>query len=653
MSQEMEEAAKHIYRQPDPTLYLKKVAFILLLSGIVGSLFVAFFYNSLRGKYQVETTSKEKVTRFSSAKDFKEYLLKGGSDETYFSATPMRGDVALKNEGLAQPSAATADRFSQTNVQVVGIDEPDILKTDGENIFFSQESPRILPLIESRGVADFAPMQSETKIIKAFPPDEMKDLNKIAYSGDLLLNNKVLIIFSGESILGYDVSRPESPEQKWENNLEDNYLVTARLYKDKLYLVLGNYINQESPCPVPVLKNKGLDVSLSCGEIYHPERPMSSNVLYSVLKIDPENGEVLEKISFLGNSGNGVAYMSYDWLYLTYSYHEDYAQIYYNFFLEGGANLLPVSVLEKLQKLVSYDISVGAKYVEVQNILSEYELSLGKNERLKFENEMNNKLMDFIQNHAREIERTGIVKVDLLNLKIATTGSVPGHPLNQFSLDEYKNKLRVAVSFGGFLGTTEQTNDLYILDQELDLEGEVTSFGKGERIYSVRFLGDKAYIVTFKETDPFFIVDLSDTKSPKITGELKIPGFSSYLHPIGSKILGIGKEGQYVKLSLFDVSDPYNPSEVSKYTLSEYWSEALDTHHAFMLDEKHKVFFIPGQRGGYAFSYADDKLEIRRVVSEEVAKRALYIDDYLYIVGENKIVVFDENDWEIAIDKTI
>jgi uncharacterized secreted protein with C-terminal beta-propeller domain len=171
--------------------------------------------------------------------------------------------------------------------------------------------------------------------------------------------------------------------------------------------------------------------------------------------------------------------------------------------------------------------------------------------------------------------------------------------------------------------------------------------GLTERIYSARFIEDKGYLVTFRETDPFYVLDLSDPENPELKGQLKIPGYSSYLHPITKdKILGIGKEGSNVKISLFDVSDPENPKEIAKYNLDEYWSDILNTHHAFLLDEKHQIFFLPGGRGGYIFFYKENKLELKRAVSDISAKRAIYINDYLCIIGENKIVVLNELNWE-------
>ena len=253
----------------------------------------------------------------------------------------------------------------------------------------------------------------------------------------------------------------------------------------------------------------------------------------------------------------------------------------------------------------------------------------------------------------RDLEKTGIVKIDLSDFKVVSAGSVPGHPLNQFSLDEYQDNLRIAVTIGerwwGLwfdVGANEMANDVYILDKDLKIKGSVKDLGLTERIYSARFVEDRGYLVTFRETDPFYVLDLSDPGNPAMTGELKIPGYSSYLQPISQdKILGIGKEGSQIKVSLFDTSSASNPKELAKYILNEYWSDVLSTHHAFLLDTKHEVFFLPGSQGGYIFSYKGDNLEMERAVSNIVAKRAIYLDDYLYIIGEDKIVVLNEIDW--------
>ncbi|OYT35502.1 MAG: hypothetical protein B6U87_00240, partial [Candidatus Aenigmarchaeota archaeon ex4484_52] len=212
------------------------------------------------------------------------------------------------------------------------------------------------------------------------------------------------------------------------------------------------------------------------------------------------------------------------------------------------------------------------------------------------------------------------------------------------SLDEYNNYLRTATTSGQW---SNSFSDIYVLDNDLNIVGSVRDLGKTEKIYSVRFLQDNAYVVTFRKIDPFYVLDLSDPLNPELKGELKIPGYSSYLHPIEkNKILGIGKEDSKIKISLFDVSNPENPVEVDKYILNEYWSDILNTHHAFLLDKKHNIFFLPGRKGGYVFSYENDKLHLKKTISNISAKRAIYIDDCLYIIGTDKIIVLDENKWE-------
>ena len=249
--------------------------------------------------------------------------------------------------------------------------------------------------------------------------------------------------------------------------------------------------------------------------------------------------------------------------------------------------------------------------------------------------------------------KTDIIKISIRDFSVDAMGTVPGQLLNQFSMDEYNEHLRVATTVGGgwfsFGGPQEQENDVYVLDKNLSTSGSLQGLGLNERIYSARFIQDKGYLVTFRQTDPFYVLDLSNPRKPEIKGELKIPGYSSYLHPISKdRILGVGKEGSKVKVSLFDVSSPSNPKEANTFVLEEYWSDILNTHHAFLLDDKHMVFFMPGGRGGYVLSYAEDNLVIKKAVSDINAKRALFINDYLYVVGEDKIIVFDENTWERA-----
>jgi uncharacterized secreted protein with C-terminal beta-propeller domain len=171
--------------------------------------------------------------------------------------------------------------------------------------------------------------------------------------------------------------------------------------------------------------------------------------------------------------------------------------------------------------------------------------------------------------------------------------------------------LATTTSSGSWLNQNQQ-NNLYVLNMNLSIVGKIENMAPGERIYSARFTGDKCYLVTFKQTDPFFVLDLKDPTAPKVTGQLKIPGYSSYLHPYDENhIIGLGKENSTVKLSLFDVSDMNNPVEIAKYVIGENAdyvnSIALYDPKAFLFDYQKQLLVIPVSITSYGQVNYDDK----------------------------------------------
>lgn len=630
-------------------------------------------------------TEGKDIKKFASEEEFKSYLQEAGSVQSAYldGGFGMGRGVMMKEMAVPPPMAATnggtstvlPDRVSQTNVQVLGIDEPDIVKTDSKNIYFSTESRWYGPFMRgaepmmdqgisaemNQKIAIMPPYQQEAgaKVIKAFPPADLAVESKINKSGNLLLYKNNLTVFSNNEITGFDVSDSKAPKEKWNLKFENNNsLVSSRLYGDKIYVVLKNYINESHPCPFKPMIGVNQDIVVGCADIYHPIVPVRTDSVFVALVLDPVSGTVRNKISFVGSAdyaNSSIIYMSENALYVTYSYQESAVKFLAGFIGEKGQGLIPGSIVAKIQKLDGYDISEQSKLTELQSIFGKYSNSLSDDDRLKLSNEMTNRLADYSKAHKRDMEKTGIVKVGLQGFKVEATGAVPGYPLNQFSLDEYAGDLRIATTVGenniwlGFTGTggrSESVNDVYVLSKDLSIQGSVKDLGKTERIYSVRFINDKGYLVTFRQTDPFYVLDLSDPKNPELKGELKIPGYSSYLHPIAKNmILGVGKENWQVKISLFDVSSAAEPKEIAKYTLDESWTEVENNFHAFLQDEKHGVFFIPGSKGGYIFSYKGNKLELVKAVSQFTAKRAIYINDYLYIIGDAQIVVLNESDW--------
>ena len=598
------------------------------------------------------------IEKFSSEDDFKSYLQE--AELAYTETFGMMGavrEISMVEGTTPVPTVSiekgeVPERISETNVQVLGIDEPDIVKTDGKEIYFSSGKSYYW-----RQLWEVIPPKiiGQTQVIKAFPPTELSVEAKIDKKGDLLLDKNVLVIFSGNIIYGYDVSNPESPEKKWEMELEDkNYVLSARLYKDKIYLIIKTNINTYRPCPIKPLSVGGDSLTIKCTEIYHPVVSIPADVTYTAIVFDPSSGKVEKNISFVGSSSQSILYMSENGIYVTYFYFGDSIKFFSDFLKEKCQDIVPDWVIEKMEKLTEYDISDSAKLVEFEVIMQKYISSLSKDEELRIQNEFTNRMTDYYKDHKRDLEKTGIIKIGLDNFNVLATGNVSGRLLNQFSLDEYKDHLRIATTIGGSFwgmrpigGIGESANDVYVLDKDLKITGLVKDLGLTEKIYSVRFIEDKGYLVTFRQIDPFFVIDLSNPQKPELKGQLKIPGYSSYLHPLTKdKILGIGKEGSKVKISLFNVEDPENPTELDKYSLDEYWSDILNTHHAFLLDKKHGIFFLPGNKGGYIFSYENYRLKLVKAVSDVRARRAVYINDYLYIIGDDKVIVLNEINWE-------
>lgn len=632
-----------------------------------------------KNSFSNQLSQNSELKTFASAEEFIAYL--DESDNLNYGYSGITRNMAMPEASFAMDEMVksqdmgmgigggedSAGRVSETNVQVVGIDEPDIVKTNGKEIFFSSlmnyyyRGTPTEPAFDGVAV-DFEdsrmimpPMQlADTKVINAYPVEDLELLkNSIPVTGNLLLSGDNLLVLTNQDIYGYDISDPANPKESWKVSLGKNtYLVTARLYDKQVYLITQQNINRARPCPIEPLFRGENALKIACSDIYYPIYPTSVDSTFTAINLNPANGQIDNSVSFVGSSYASTIYMSEKAIYATYNSDVSMYDFMYNFINNAITDLLPKDSLAKMRKMNNYDISTRAKMTELESILEDWMNSIDEDEMMRIENEMQNRSSAYYKEHMRELNGTGIVKIDLKNLSINSSGKVPGTLLNQFAMDEYDGYLRVATTIGdrwgfGFGSQGESANDVYVLDNNLKIKGSIMNLGLDERIYSVRFVGDNGYLVTFRQVDPFYILDLSNPSDPKMTGELKIPGYSSYLHPITKeKILGIGMEDGRVKLSYFDVSDPQSPREIDKYNLADYGSEALYDHHAFLIDTKHEIFFLPSYKGGYVFSYKNDKLELVRTVSLTDVKRAIYLDDYLYIIATDYIAVLNENDWE-------
>ncbi|MDY6777452.1 MAG: beta-propeller domain-containing protein, partial [Candidatus Nanohaloarchaea archaeon] len=343
-------------------------------------------------------------------------------------------------------------------------------------------------------------------------------------------------------------------------------------------------------------------------------------------------------------------YMSKDALYITYLRQKTQTQIVMDFLAAEADQFFDPATAEKIQQLPSQELSHHEKRERLASIIDNATRNMTYEQRQQFQRQIENAFENYTRKHRRDFTTTGIVKIPAGNIRPAATGTVPGRILNQFSIDEYRNHLRVATTVGipGSFTSRGSVNDVYVLDQRLSRTGAVQGLGLNERIYAVRFIRDHGYVVTFRRIDPLHVLDLSQPSSPTLKGTLKLPGFSSYLHPLSQdRILGIGEEDGRVKAVVFDVSNASSPVVEDDLILEDYSSQISQTHHAFMIDRKHKVFFLPGTSTGYIISYRDE-LEIVKTVPVQEPLRARYVNDYLYIFGSTQLTVVDETNWTIV-----
>ncbi len=214
--------------------------------------------------------------------------------------------------------------------------------------------------------------------------------------------------------------------------------------------------------------------------------------------------------------------------------------------------------------------------------------------------------------------------IDGTELKHKATGNVPGSTLNKYSFDDYKGYLRVATTRYDYRNNVD-ISSVYILDRKLEKVGEVSDLADDEQVKAVRFMGDTGYVVTFRNTDPLFILDLSDPANPAVTGELKIPGYSSYIHPIGDNYLvGIGYNGtdeavdsDSVKVSVFDVSDKSAPVETDTFVIKKAYS---------LVNSNPKAFFWYSERNLLGFPVSFSQNNVKSIQTLEIKDGKIVAD---------------------------
>lgn len=548
--------------------------------------------------------------------------------------------IVYEAELLTESSRVyTADEmYSLTNTQLADVDEGDIVKTDGEYIYILKNSEELVIL--SAAGDDTAVLSRTTAAV-----DEEYcgwDWDGSVYL-DELVNEAVKELYISGDRLGivrtyynwqreperdayrtyvdiYDVSDPVKPAYITTLG-QDGVYNTSRMIGDTVWLITRHGISIEDIADpddaknyIPKLYGKYSDELIDCGSIVYPEE--ISRKSYTVISsCDLSAGKRGASKAVLGTYGRTV-YMNGAHVYLA-----------------DQETCETVSEPYRADAYTAVDTTTG--------------------------------------------QRTRILKLTLGD-EIRTTAAVtvPGAMLNQFSMDEHNGHLRVVTTQNAntrtqlehpSLGITNDLwksgisrNALYIFDENLVLTGKIEDIAPDERVRSVRFTGDTGYFVTFRQVDPLFAVDLSKPDAPVIMSELKIPGFSSYLHPWDDGLLfGLGYDADAetgdvtgLKLSMFDTTDPYDVTETHKLTTAYGFSAALGNHKAILVSEARNLIGFQAESGYAVYGYDPDSGFFEKAFVEmdgygSSDSRGLFVNDALYILLDKGCTVLDLNNFAV------
>jgi len=517
----------------DTKIHALMIASIILSLAVVAAVLP---YNPEKSQTQLKS--------FTSYEELRDFITASWGNQNQYSPEGY-GDALINRFGLSNPTLSTLDasilpEYSRTNVQVEGVDEADIVKTDGTYIY----------AISNQSIV----------ILKAYPPEEAEILSRIDFNGNIkgiFINQDKLAVFEDTSyhneyrafidyisyttqqtfIKVYNIADRSNPTLIQTRNITvDGSYFNSRMIGNYAYILINQQIyTDENDVTLPEITYLNRNETVPANQIYYTNITDRFNTYMNILAINLHNDHQKPTVKSYLQSYASTMYVSQNNIYLTHSTYQTETQT----------------------------------------------------------------------------QATGIhrINIDKGEIDYQASGTVPGYVLNQFSMDEYGGFFRIATSEGQLLarGESAARNNVYILSMNLDTVGSLEDLAPGEQIHSARFMGNRCYLVTFKKIDPLFVIDLTNPTSPHVLGELKVTGYSDYLHPYDeTHIIGIGKETiegeggnfawyQGVKISLFDVTDVTNPIEIAKYEIGDRGTDSpiLQDHKAFLFDKERNLLVIP------------------------------------------------------------
>lgn len=540
----------------------------------------------------------EPFAQFASAEELQQYLVQDALDRyrNLFGQPahywwPLDYAATIRGAGeVAATNSAAAPDHSDTNTQIAGVDEGDIVETDGEYLYVLGTDEVVIIDSWSSDASDALRVVSRVPLVGR-PVAEYLQGNRLTVLSEVGGSYWITPSPTGPwletaakhpwsppnlRITVLDVSNRETPQVVQSSELE-GVSFESRAIGSHVYLAMRNSFVLPGPELVPVGEPSPTDstnravLSGSMGlwypmpvvqqYVYETQEQYLARVEGKVLDLALPNYSTYDSAGQLIESGLTVA-----------------ATDIYRPGAVDNSNLMAIVVFDTVQDDPGPLSSIGipTRYVDDVYVSPESIYLVQPNWSV---GEVSTEILKL------EYDPTGD------HVALAAIGSVPGSVLNQFSVDEYDGALRVATTSGWGL---EASSGVYVLSQkgqELAVIGKVDGLAPGEQIYSVRFQEDFAFLVTFRQTDPLWVIDLSTPETPQVVGELEIPGFSQYLHLVpGGYLIGIGRNAdaatglfQEPQVSLFDVIDRANPRLLDRFDIEvgrSGWLEAFRDHHA-------------------------------------------------------------------------
>lgn len=540
--------------------------------------------------------------RFSSCGEMRAYITDTWTEQlaqSYYGYGYYGGGVA-EDDALADEDSSGGGGdargptdYSETNTQEEGVDEPDMIKTNGEHIFVVHQQE--LTVVDSWPAEETAVIANLPLVgwpYAAFLHEDQLVVLAYDYNDDVFTDHEEDWYSEASRVTVIDVSDPSAPVIEEEIQLE-GHMGDARRIGDDVYIVTNDW----GDLPYPLLSRLWEDPDgLGLPE---PDWDASEDEMKADIEVAKE---ILRPIV-----AEAVASVPTERLLPRYSTDGvtaeplmDCRDLYHPEVVNSTSTLSMIHLdLANLDAgpsgtgLMSDGWTVYASQDHLYVSQTSWSWSFWRDDDVDVETRI----------HRFSLEGDDSV--------YEGSGSVDGWLLNQFSMSEHDDYLRVATSEMNWWGAeSDPANNVFVMGMEegaLKVVGEINGIAPGEQIFAARFMGERGYLVTFEQIDPLFTLDLSEPTNPRVIGELKIPGFSSYLHPIGDDhLLAVGMDGTDdgritgFAVSLFNISDFANPALQDKFTLSGTdWSssESLWDHHAFTYHRD--VLAVPAYSYGY------------------------------------------------------